>query len=1176
MKLIEFPVQTSGTDLTKISESLKRFLHYCCGISQELGNYYDSHIMLFAHEFSNINLSLKDVDQYLFPSTTKKVIIVRHFDRQMLLNDENRVSPSEQIFDFSPLKGGLEALKDWLEEEKASEVRTQGLSVLKLADLLKIVLGKQFNLTDLDFICHVAACKGLSFNIQKAFALAIQKCLLNETESVHDNINFYQIQYAIDLLTNDYEKDAHAVQAKLDKPFEEEYDNDYAINISNNLRVQRYLEVIDDLKKAIRSFVTIDSSFPVDKIKKILVIDDKITTIATLINKINEIFMKKTIIDYKEPQNLQIDYKLLKKYLTLHSSSNTESLRLNDKADTKQEDPDLSKYDFILVDQLLDESCGRKKWYEGPELIRGIVRFLVDCSYENEELIPKVIALSRTNDPKLIQEALRAGAKDYIVKARLLELPAVLNRVRHQTDEPVNKFHRNFRSLYLLPNETIGILNHLKIPQLPLHSPAITATDGLGTEEEWANVLRVLPKTDLHVHVGSCMSPEFLILASLVGLVRIDFDKVTGILNEITSLINYDQERIGTSDKKLIKQIDISDNFILPYIGEIGDGSLQDWIRECGKCIKSHTKMQIKKIFDTDPISFKDYRKLRSVLYEGLSISDNLDKSEVISKIEKMSYLKLSLFAIRYSENVNRIWDSNVMEEFDIIRILLLALAAKSEDQSVLSFKVGQDQASEINLLMPFRNNDFNSESLKEAWEVLQKLFWGTGDCALDKFREAGWGTTKIQLPNIILNHRKNEDRKDYETITVGSDTGIQGVVATGLHSNNLQEYLEGCEFSGAEHLRHPYLMHLYAQQAIVDFIKKGAFYVELRGSPDGYINPKIGFEFPYACRCLVESFSEAQSKALKIFREPNAYSKEEDPDKKNNSTKWVAAALGEKYKLETLKGLFEQKPEEELARYLPTKVSIIYVGKRHKSMHQMIQEAAASVVMKPAAERNIRTAREFVEKELARCRVVGFDLAGAEAGYPPTGFTEEFQRLSKLHIPLTVHAGENSPSNFIEDSIIELGAQRIGHGLSLSDDKALMARVREEDVCIELCPVSNHQTSNFADPTQGSPGRKYPLREFLKTGIPVTICTDNPIISDTNLVKEYFQASYAYGGEGLSLWEALRIIRMGYSHSFLSLPERRAMLELVGQFLFDLFSDENMINSLKYLADEQDKKSHS
>ena len=128
------------------------------------------------------------------------------------------------------------------------------------------------------------------------------------------------------------------------------------------------------------------------------------------------------------------------------------------------------------------------------------------------------------------------------------------------------------------------------------------------------------------------------------------------------------------------------------------------------------------------------------------------------------------------------------------------------------------------------------------------------------------------------------------------------------------------------------------------------------------------------------------------------------------------------------------------------------------------------------------------------------------------------------------------------------------------------MARVREERICIELCPVSNYQTNEFAD---SKTGREYPLKKFLEFGNIVCLNTDNPIVSYTNIVKEFFQASHAYGGDGLSLWDALRMIRMGFAHAFKGLAERRALIELVEQMIFDLLIDQSVVDLLRAQAQE-------
>ena len=257
------------------------------------------------------------------------------------------------------------------------------------------------------------------------------------------------------------------------------------------------------------------------------------------------------------------------------------------------------------------------------------------------------------------------------------------------------------------------------------------------------------------------------------------------------------------------------------------------------------------------------------------------------------------------------------------------------------------------------------------------------------------------------------------------------------------------------------------------------------------------------------------------------------------------------------------------LKRAWPVKVGLIFVGKRHKATRQMILEAAAGAVMhQSSAKSEAIGPAEFI-RSMERCSIVGFDLAGHEPDFPPGLFSSEFERLSRLHIPMTVHAGENAGPQFVEDAMLELGARRIGHGLSVVEDPRLLARIREDRTCIELCPTSNYQTtSGFS--ASGEGGRSYPLKRLLSDGVPVCINTDNPVISWTNIVKEYFKASESTGGRGLALWDALRLVRTGFRHAFVPAPERRAMLEVVDQIIFDLFSSENAVAILSDLLESQ------
>jgi len=600
----------------------------------------------------------------------------------------------------------------------------------------------------------------------------------------------------------------------------------------------------------------------------------------------------------------------------------------------------------------------------------------------------------------------------------------------------------------------------------------------------------------------------------------------------------------------------------------------ESWIEALARHTASHLKHQLSL---GDPLSTGN-SVFRAILHAELGIPDYLEKVVAQRKVASKAPLELALFAIRHSSEVKEAWKVD-----DIIRVYLLTLSTLYRDQegngASLAFCVKKTKRD----FLYFFKSDLPSlrRGSSRIWKSGHKYFYSPrcqSGFTVDQFKRSGWRLDGTHPNNLVLTWPAFAETDDHSQL--GFDRyvcPIEFELATGLHSTSLVQYLQGCEFSGAEQLHHPFLIHLYAQQAVMGFVRKGVFYAELKASPDGFIERDWDFDFSGVCRCLVEAFAQAQEAVLSVYR-ADRLPVNEPRQSRECDRNWLGNCLGGRFSHSSLQALLAGTTDplqpSFLKRRLPCKVSLVFVGKRHKSTREMILEAAAAAVMRPSGERPVRNAREFVEREMARCRVVGFDLAGQEPDNPPELFVEEFSRLSRLHIPFTVHAGENAPAKFIEDAILLLQAKRIGHGLALAEDRGLMMRVREDRVCIELCPVCNHQTSHFLPGNSKAPGRRYPLKDYLEYGILVTINTDNPIISNTNLVREYFQASYAYDDKGLSVWDALRVMRMGYVCSFLHLPERRAMIETVEQFLFDLFSREDCVGYLRELADLQRSRS--
>ncbi len=137
---------------------------------------------------------------------------------------------------------------------------------------------------------------------------------------------------------------------------------------------------------------------------------------------------------------------------------------------------------------------------------------------------------------------------------------------------------------------------------------------------------------------------------------------------------------------------------------------------------------------------------------------------------------------------------------------------------------------------------------------------------------------------------------------------------------------------------------------------------------------------------------------------------------------------------------------------------------------------------------------------------IAALDLAGDEVNYPGKLFVEHFQEGQKAGWHITVHAGEESGPDSIWQAVEELGAERIGHGVSAIQDPMLMDYLAEHGIGLESNLTSNLQT-RVVDSYQD-----HPLREFIERGILATINTDDPGISAIDLKYEYEQAAPAAG----------------------------------------------------------------
>jgi adenosine deaminase len=169
---------------------------------------------------------------------------------------------------------------------------------------------------------------------------------------------------------------------------------------------------------------------------------------------------------------------------------------------------------------------------------------------------------------------------------------------------------------------------------------------------------------------------------------------------------------------------------------------------------------------------------------------------------------------------------------------------------------------------------------------------------------------------------------------------------------------------------------------------------------------------------------------------------------------------------------------------------------------------------------------------------VVGVDLAGDEVNYPPHRFADSFTRARDAGLGITIHAGEAGGAENVGDSIRLLHAARIGHGIRTVENSNVIRLVKEQGITLEVCPTSNFQTGVVSRLNQ------HPVLDLVMLGLPVTLNTDDPSISDITLTDEYMVVLMAIGLEVKHIRQA---IHQAIEAAFLTDEERE---QVRGMFL--------------------------
>lgn len=219
--------------------------------------------------------------------------------------------------------------------------------------------------------------------------------------------------------------------------------------------------------------------------------------------------------------------------------------------------------------------------------------------------------------------------------------------------------------------------------------------------------------------------------------------------------------------------------------------------------------------------------------------------------------------------------------------------------------------------------------------------------------------------------------------------------------------------------------------------------------------------------------------------------------------------------------------------------------------------EAQARAIGRPIIVRALLTAMRTAARSMEIAQlvvtyrdsgVVGFDIAGAEDGYPPTRHLDAFEYLQRENAHFTIHAGEAFGLPSIWEAIQYCGAERLGHGVRIVDDITvdpdgtahlgrLAAYVRDRRVPLEMCPTSNVHTGAARSLAT------HPIGLLRRLKFRVTVNTDNRLMSDTTLSRELHVLSQTFGYDlGDLQWLTINAMKS----AFLPFDQRLDLIERV------------------------------
>lgn len=178
-----------------------------------------------------------------------------------------------------------------------------------------------------------------------------------------------------------------------------------------------------------------------------------------------------------------------------------------------------------------------------------------------------------------------------------------------------------------------------------------------------------------------------------------------------------------------------------------------------------------------------------------------------------------------------------------------------------------------------------------------------------------------------------------------------------------------------------------------------------------------------------------------------------------------------------------------------------------------------------------------LVESEPWHDKFIGVGLDSSEVGHPPLKFERLYQRCREMGFKLCMHAGEEGPPAYVREALLDIGVDRIDHGNRSMEDPELISILRELQVPLTNCPLSNLSLCVIDDL------KKSPVKAQLEQGLLVTVNSDDPAYFGGYIGRNFEQVSEALG---LSEAEIIQLARNSFTGSFLPDADKQRYLAAV------------------------------